>query len=88
MWTVGTKRKPDHMKSEQGDVREICPKTGEQIDPVELPKSFIVKRFLMDQRSLPHPLDKYKAMGVKNMTEKQIEAAYKIIKGIVKSRIL
>ena len=88
MWHVGTKRKPDHMKSEQGTVREICPKTGEEIEPVTLPKNFVVKRFLMDSRSLPHPLDKYKEMGVKNMTKKQIESAYKIIKGIVKSRVL
>lgn len=88
MWSVGTKRKPEHMESEQGKVRQICPKTGEEIGPVEIPRRFVVYRFLLDNRSLPHPLDKYKAMGIKEMSEEQIESAYKIIKNIVKSRVL
>lgn len=82
------KRSMNHMESLQGEVSEICPNTGEMIDPVEIPKALVVKRYLMGARNLPHPLDKYKAIKVKNMTEKQIESAYKIIKGITKCKII
>ena len=88
MWNVGTKRSPDHMKSEQGAIREICPKTGEHTAPKELSKRFVVKRYLMGSSKLPHPLDKYKAMGTKKMTDEQINSAYGIIKGMMKCRIV
>lgn len=82
------KKRMDHMESLQGDVMEICPETGERIEPVEIPKKFVVKRYLMYGKNMPHPLDKYKKMTVKNMTDEQIDSAYKIIKRITKCKIV
>jgi hypothetical protein len=83
-----TGRSPDHMRSEQSEARGICPETGDVIEIQEVDKKIVVKRFLQGSKNLPHPLDKYKAIKVKNMTPKQIESAYNIIKGIRRCRIL
>lgn len=82
MWNV-TRRESSHMESLNSDVSEICPKTGDRIAPVELPKKMVIKRFFGMNKNLPHPLDKYKAMGTKNMSTEQLDSAYSIIKGLL-----
>lgn len=87
-YTSPIRRRDDHMSTNQGEPVGICPKTGERIEIQPVPIKIIVRRFLMNFKKLPHPLDKYKAMGVKNMTDRQIESAYKIIKNMSKGRVL
>jgi hypothetical protein len=80
MWNVG--RTPEFMISSNSSVVEICPQTGNPIDIVVIPRHIVIRRFFSLNNNLPHPLNKYKAMGLKGMTETQLESCYNIIKGM------
>lgn len=75
-------KKRDHMEKLNSEVIEICPITGSEIAPVEFSRRYVVKIYLIKAIRPQHPLDKYQKMGVKNMTEAQINSAYEIIKGL------
>lgn len=81
------KRLYNHMQSIVKEVRHIDPKTGEYVnEQIEIPKRATIRHFFNNRKSLAPPLDAYRNIGVKNLTDEQVESAYNIIKGYKNDR--
>lgn len=75
------RRNYEHMETLVQPVREVCPKTGDYIDPKPIDWKLVVKRHLMKDKSLVDSLRELKDKGIENLTEADYKKAYKIIKG-------
>lgn len=71
-----------HMQSIVSPVREIDSKTGEYIEPKEIPKKLVVQHYFKRDKNPPFELLAFKQIGFKNLTDEQIDAAYDMIKGL------
>lgn len=70
----------EHMQGTKQPVLEICPKTGEYIEAVEIPKKLTINHFFKKLKNLPDEIQYYRNIGVKNLTDEQIDEVYKLVK--------
>lgn len=71
-----------HMESVISPIVEIDPTTGEPIPEKEVDKKLVINHHFKKKRNVLDTLMPYYEKGVSNLTEKEIEKAYKLIKGI------
>ena len=75
------RREFEHMESAKSKVYEIDPKTGEYIEPKEVDKKLVVNHHFKREKSPIEPIAGFMRKGILNLTDKEIDRAYEIIKG-------
>ena len=74
-------RRYNHMESILGSVKQIDPKTGEEIPPQPLDPKIVVRHYMRTTRRWPQNLEHYFLKGFKNLTPTDIQKVYRAIKG-------